>query len=235
MASPRKPIDHDAKFGRVDQGVDYSQKGPYRAVGPGVVTRIAPNSVQGGTGTALYYRLDHPITVNGHTYQEFYIWHTSPLVNEGDRVKAGTPLMSGGSAELGFAKDAAPVGKLVGGFGKGTKPTDAGKDFLAFAKKGAAGAPDYSLSNLTGTAAANQVAPTATSAPAAVTAPVSPAPPTALATPAPDVQLPGSVDYTISPHHEVASMWQQAAQGPLVSPETQQMVRNAQLSTGGPA
>jgi hypothetical protein len=224
-----KPVAPDAKFGRVDQGVDYSQKGPYRAVGPGVVTRIAPHSVQGGTGIGLYYRLDHPITVNGRTYQELYIWHTSPLVNVGDRVKAGTPLMSGGSAELGFAQNSAPVAPLVGGFGAKTQPTSAGKDFLAFAKKGAAHTPDYSLGNLTGTAAANQ-----TSAPLAssVVPPPSVVPPTAPQAVGVDVQLPGSVAYTITPHQQAAQLWEQAASGDFVSPETQQLLANAKIVGG---
>jgi hypothetical protein len=57
-------------------------------------------------------------------------------------------------------------------------------------------------------------------------------PPTALGVPGPDVQLPGSVDYTVEPHNEQAALWGQVAQGDLVSPETQAMVRNAQLSSG---
>lgn len=57
-------------------------------------------------------------------------------------------------------------------------------------------------------------------------------PPTALGVPGPEVSLPGSVDYTVDPHNEQASLWGQVAQGDLVSPETQAMVRNAQLSSG---
>ena len=65
-----------------------------------------------------------------------------------------------------------------------------------------------------------------------ITPPPGQAPPTALGTPSADVELPGSVDYTLTPHHEAYGLWQQAAQGTLVSPETMQMVSNAQLSAG---
>lgn len=70
-----------------------------------------------------------------------------------------------------------------------------------------------------------------------VTPPVNPASydstaPTAVSTPTPDVELPGSQDYTLGyqPPHQ---LWQQAAQTMMVSPETQQMLANAQLATGG--
>ena len=65
-----------------------------------------------------------------------------------------------------------------------------------------------------------------------ITPPVSTPPPTALGTPGADVELPGSTDYTLSPHHEAYGLWQQAASGTMVSPETMQMVSNAQLSAG---
>ena len=45
--------------------------------------------------------------------------------------------------------------------------------------------------------------------------------------------MPGSTDYSITPHNEPASLWGQVAQGDLVSPETQAMLRNATLSTTG--
>lgn len=62
-------------------------------------------------------------------------------------------------------------------------------------------------------------------------------PPTAIASPSDSliggsgVEMPGSVDYQIDPNH-VASLWQTAAGSDMVSPETQQMVQNAQLAVG---
>lgn len=46
-----------------------------------------------------------------------------------------------------------------------------------------------------------------------------------------NLQMPGSVDYQIDPSH-VTSLWQMAAGSELVSPETQQMLSNAQLAAG---
>lgn len=227
----RKPIAPDAKFGRVDQGVDYSQKDAYKAVGAGVVTKITHNVV-GGTNTGIYYRLDHPITINGRRYQELYIWHTTPLVNVGDRVKAGTPLMTGGSAELGFAENGSPVAPLEGGLGAGTKASQAGQDFLAFAKKGANQTPDYSKGNaLTNLAAAQTGASGAPPTP--VYAPPSPPPPTAIGLPGPSVPTPGGVDSAVGARRDdTTSLWNQVAQGDFISPETQAMLRNAQMATG---
>ncbi len=58
-------------------------------------------------------------------------------------------------------------------------------------------------------------------------------PPTTLGVPQPEVPMPGSTDYSVQPHNEQASLWGQVAQGDLVSPETQAMLRNATLSTTG--
>lgn len=134
---PNPPFDPDAKFGRIDQGVDVNQSGPYRAVGSGKVYKISKGHVVGGTNIGLYYHLDHPIVVNGRTYRDIYIWHTTPLVKVGARVKAGQPLMSGGAAEMGFASGGGPVSPLIGGLGPKTKPGQAGRDFYSFWKNGA--------------------------------------------------------------------------------------------------
>jgi len=45
------------------------------------------------------------------------------------------------------------------------------------------------------------------------------------------VEMPGAVSYSIDPSH-VTSLWQMAGSSEFVSPETQQMVQNAQLSAG---
>jgi len=79
----------------------------------------------------VYYQLDHPVTVDGRTYHQAYVAETNPLVQPGDKVKAGQPIAGGGGAELGFLINGQPP-PLVGGLGAGTQPTQGGKDFLAF-------------------------------------------------------------------------------------------------------
>lgn len=139
---------------------------------------------------------------------EFFYAHLSKLaVKAGEKVQAGQLLGYSGVANgVAHLHLAAKVGDPRAAFGSD----------LPFAQTDPSAQPSDMVA----------------SAPGTVQPPVSPAPPTALATPGPDVQLPGSVDYTITPHHEVASLWSQAAQGPLVSPETQQMLANANLSAG---
>ena len=127
MAS--SPITKQAKFARVDQGVDYQQTSPYMSIGDGTVIGIG-HGWAGGTGIGVYVRLDKPITVNGTTYKDFYIAERNPLVKVGDKVKAGQALTDGGSAELGFANGTSPYAPLEGGLGAGTKPSQAGADFL---------------------------------------------------------------------------------------------------------
>lgn len=63
-------------------------------------------------------------------------------------------------------------------------------------------------------------------------------PPPAVATPVDQgvigstgVQMPGSVDYQIDPTH-VSSLWQTVASSEFVSPDTQQMLQNAQMAAG---
>ena len=136
MASPFR----GGQFARVDQGVDWQEGSPYRSVGAGVVTRVAPRSFAGGTGDAVYITLDHPVTVNGRTYRQVYYAEQSPLVHLGQRVAAGQPVMRGGGAELGFASGNAPAAALVGGLGRGTQQTTPGQDFLAFTRGGGSSA-----------------------------------------------------------------------------------------------
>lgn len=132
MASP---ISAGAQFARVDQGVDYSQPDPYVAIGPGRVYAVT-GGFAGGTGQAVYYKLDKPVLVGGRAYQELYVAETSPLVKAGQRVKEGQPVASGGAAELGFASGTSPAAPLVGGLGSGTQPSQEGYDFLALVKNG---------------------------------------------------------------------------------------------------
>ena len=126
------PVTKGATFERVDQGVDYMQSAPYVAVGDGVVTAIT-GGWHGGTGIGVYITLDHPITVNGRTYDQVYYAELRPLVKQGQRVKAGQAVAAGGAGELGFAHDNGPVAPLTGGFGAGTVPSVAGHDFLDLA------------------------------------------------------------------------------------------------------
>lgn len=127
------PVAQDYKFGRIDQGVDISQSSPYVSPGAGTVVRIG--KVAGGTNLGVYVKLDHAVSVNGRNYPGIYVWHTSPLVKPGQRVQAGQPIMSPGSAEVGFATaNGSPVAPLVGGLGEGTKPTSPGQDMLSFFK-----------------------------------------------------------------------------------------------------
>lgn len=143
---------------------------------------------------------------------EFYYAHLSKLtVKAGQQVHAGDLLGYSGVANgVAHLHLAAKVGDPRAAFGS-ELPADS--------------------------AAAQTASPpaqTAATFDGSVVAPQSPAPPTALGTPGPDVQLPGSVDYTISPHHEIAGLWDQAAQSsPFVSPDTLAMLSNAQLATGG--
>jgi hypothetical protein len=126
------PVQKSAAFARIDQGVDYSQQGQYVALGSGVIQRIA-SGWSGGTGKAVYVKLDNPITISGITYDGYYVAETNPLVHEGQKVNVGQPIATGGSAELGFLVNGAPT-PLQGGLGASTQPTQAGKDFYSFVK-----------------------------------------------------------------------------------------------------
>jgi hypothetical protein len=127
IAGTQSPLSSSAIYARIDQGVDYSQSQPYTALGTGIVEDIS-TGWQGGTGQAVYVKLNKPVVVNGRTYYEYYVAETTPLVKKGDRVRVGQQIAKGGAAELGFLIGGQPT-KLVGGYGSGTKPTQAGKDF----------------------------------------------------------------------------------------------------------
>jgi len=122
------------KFGRVDQGVDYTTSSAIHAPLDGVVTRI-DQGWAGGTGKAVVVRFHQPITIGGRTYDGFYSAETNPLVGVGARVSAGTPLTTGGSGEIGLTINGQPA-RLVGGLGAGTRPTQAGQDLLTLLQRG---------------------------------------------------------------------------------------------------
>jgi hypothetical protein len=220
-----RPISKNAKYARVDQGVDYEQSENYVSVGSGTVIRIAPHSFAGGTGDSVYIRLDKPIKVNGRTYNEVYYAEQTPLVSLGQKVKAGQPVMKGGGAELGFADNGHPVAPLQGGLGAGTQDTQAGHDFLAFVNgKG-------TQSNTVSHSAPSDTQTGTDSIPTVLPPQAIPAPSDSFIGSSQGVQMPGSVSYTIDPAH-VTSLWQQAATSDFVSPETQAMLQNAQLAAG---
>jgi len=123
------PISSGAKFERIDQGVDYQQSGSYTALGSGIVTKIATGWA-GGTGQAVYIKLDNPITIGNQTYDGYYYAETTPLVRLNQKVNVGQPIASGGSAEIGFLVNGEPT-PLQGGLGASTKPTQAGNDFYS--------------------------------------------------------------------------------------------------------
>lgn len=171
--------------------------------------------------------------------EQTYLWDNAKklgLVHGVTVAKPGTSDHNFGRA-VDATVDGKPVGKVFSQqqFAKvGLKylPRDTVHVTFLSSKEGGSSVPATDPSSATGQTAAPVDQSAGAYAPTPVVAPSSPAPPNALGTPGPDVQLPGSVDYTISPHHEVAGMWNQAAQGDLVSPDTLNMLRNAQLSAG---
>lgn len=127
-AGTQSPLMSTAAYARIDQGVDYSQSQPYTALATGTVEDVV-SSWAGGTGKAVYVKMNTPVVVNGRTYQEYYVAETTPLVSKGQRIRVGQQIASGGAAELGFLINGKPA-TLVGGLGAGTKPTQAGQDFF---------------------------------------------------------------------------------------------------------
>jgi hypothetical protein len=210
---------------RADQGRDYQGKPGQKVVAIGRARVDAVKDDPGGFGKVVYYTLlDGP-----SKGQQIYVGHAVPAVRKGQVVAAGAPVATLGKKGLGNA--AALTGWVEVGLARGGVPMFKSPDGARPLEKLLRGAAAYTAPATTDAVA--QAAPAVAQAfDTNLNAPVSPAPPTALQTPQPDVQLPGSVDYTISPHHEVASLWQQAAQGQFVSPETQQLLTNAQLSAG---
>ena len=116
------------KFERVDQGVDFMSSNPVRALAPGQVVSIT-KGMAGGTGHIIKVRLDHPVTVNGHTYYGIYYSEESPLVKVGQRILPNTAVMAAGGNEIGFLDQNMQMPPLIGGLGADTKPSVGGYDF----------------------------------------------------------------------------------------------------------
>lgn len=132
------------QVGRIDQGVDYTSVTPFAAFAAGVVVYIDPNFWQGTP--AVYEKLDRPIVVGGHRYDEIYYSETQALVSVGQRLVPGEAVIGPGSAELGFAKGELPAAH--GLYHEGQQ-TAAGQDFyrwmLAGHQVGAAAPAQFSV------------------------------------------------------------------------------------------
>jgi hypothetical protein len=121
----------DSSFARVDQGTDYVSREPVRALADGVIVSHG-GGMAGGTGDIIRQRFDHPVQVRGRTYYGAYYSEQQPLVQPGQHVKAGEPVMAAGSNEVGFLVGPnLAMPPLVGGLGAGTQPTQPGQDFEA--------------------------------------------------------------------------------------------------------
>jgi soluble lytic murein transglycosylase-like protein len=119
------------QVGRIDQGVDYTSSSPYAALASGTVVYIDPNFWQGTP--SVYEKLDRPIVVNGHRYDEIYYSETPALVNVGQRLVPGQAVIGPGSAELGFARGNLPAAH--GLYHEGDQ-TAAGQDFYRYMTAG---------------------------------------------------------------------------------------------------
>ena len=128
---PFAPTAGGLKVGRIDQGVDYTSTAPYAAVAAGVVVYIDPNFWQGTP--AVYEKLDRPIVVGGHRYDEIYYSETQALVRVGQRLVPGEAVIGPGSAELGFAEGELPAAHNL--YHEGDQ-TSAGQDFYRWMSAG---------------------------------------------------------------------------------------------------
>lgn len=122
------------QVGRIDQGVDYVSSSPYTALASGTVVYIDPNFWEGTP--AVYERLDTPVVVNGHSYDEIYYSETAALVHTGQRLAPGQPVIGPGSAEIGFASGNLPAAHSIYHEGDATQ---AGHDFYRWATDGTPG------------------------------------------------------------------------------------------------
>jgi len=134
------PFPLSSRFLGPDQGVDFFSTQTVKTMAAGRVYHISPPGAFGpGTEGAVYVHLDKPVSIHGRSYQNVYYAERAPLVQEGDRVSVGQPIMAAGLNELGFASDdqrhPRPKGPLnvvpaTASHGRYTKPTTEGYDFL---------------------------------------------------------------------------------------------------------
>jgi Transglycosylase SLT domain len=128
------------QIGRIDQGVDLTSGHPYPALAPGRVVHIDPDFWQGTP--AVYEKLDMPVSVNGHTYDEIYYSETRALVRVGQRLAVGEPVIAAGSVEIGFARGDLPAAH--GTYTEGV-PTEEGSDFFTYLTAGSQGSDPFAL------------------------------------------------------------------------------------------
>jgi hypothetical protein len=122
------------EVGRIDQGVDYTSSSPYTAVASGTVVYIDPNFWEGTP--SVYEKLDSPIVVDGRSYDEIYYAETPALVQVGQRLAPGDPVIGPGSAEIGFASGELPAAHSI--YHEGDQ-TQAGHDFYTYMTAGRPG------------------------------------------------------------------------------------------------
>lgn len=141
-----------AKFGRIDQGVDYVAVAPVKAIAAGTIVGIyhdmaAPNS------TRIVEKFDQPIKIANHdtrggtlsedTYYYGYYSEEDPLVSKGQHVGIGQSVMKAGSNEIGFLIGAQDP-KMPGGpnypLGAASPPTKEGTQYAELVHK--LGGPD---------------------------------------------------------------------------------------------
>lgn len=215
---------------RSDQGQDYQGTPGGHVVAIGRARVDAVKADPDGFGVAIYYTLlDGP--AKG---QQIYVGHAKPTVRAGQVVQAGQPVATLLQSSLGNA--AGIPGWTEIGLAKGGAPMYSGTSGgppLQKLLRGAAAAQNGDYTK----ASPQPVVPQQPSAEVvpAVSAPADVPPPNAAPTPEPDVELPGSVGYTLDPfqsYRQAADLWQQVAASDFVSPETQQLLSNANLASG---
>lgn len=127
-----------ANLGRVDQGVDFTGRGPVPALADGKITRAQSSGSGWPGGTMIVLQLDKPVKVKGTTYKYIFVAENIDVkVITGQQVKAGDTLGIARGVypftETGFADDAngTTYARTHGGYTEGQQ-TRAGKDMLAW-------------------------------------------------------------------------------------------------------
>ena len=211
-----QPVPSSAKTMRKDQGQDYQGKPGDHVVAIGNAHIDAVKADPKGFGVAIYYTLlDGP--AKG---QQIYVGHAAAMVKPGDVVNAGQPVAVLGKTGLGNASKLSAwteVGLAHNGAPMYAAPV--GGDHFNALLKGSGYVDQTPVSAGSAAPSGNQAAPTVTDTrqvPQFDTGSYQP----------PTLTTPGSGP-------QVAQWWQQIANQPNVSPETQAWAQNATSSTGG--
>lgn len=138
-AGVTSPVGVGLKQGRVDQGVDYSGKGPLFAIGSGTIVSVTNPGWPGGAFIAL--KLDNPIDPQ-HSLV-YYAEDIAPQVKVGEHVGAGRQIgtAKGGphGIEIGWGNPTAVGEALAAGSYKEGQQTAEGQHFLSYISGQAAG------------------------------------------------------------------------------------------------